>query len=139
MEVEDTKPAKLQKLIDIPLQPKPQPAASTNGETVTESLKKTADTPAQPESQPAASTNGETVTESVQKTTNIPVQSESQPAAQPSPEPEASADGETVIGKRKREGSSDLTNEHNAKRVASASMNEPIVLDDDDEGAILID
>jgi hypothetical protein len=138
MEVEDTKPAKLQKSIDIPLQPKPQPAASTNGETVTESLQKTTDTPAQPESQPA-STNGETVTESVQKTTNIPVPSDSQPAAQPSPEPEASANGETVIGKRKREGSSDLTNDHNAKRVASASVNEPIVLDDDDEGAILID
>ncbi|OQD90499.1 hypothetical protein PENANT_c001G02183 [Penicillium antarcticum] len=85
MEVEDFKPAKLQKLIDIPLQPKPQLAA------------------------------------------------------QPSPEPAASTNGDSVTGKRKREGSSDLTNEHNAKRIASTSVNEPIVLDDDDEGAITID
>ncbi|KAJ6099405.1 hypothetical protein N7467_000940 [Penicillium canescens] len=90
MEVKDSKPAKLQEMIDIPLQAEPQTAAQRSSE-------------------PAASTNGETVT-----------------------------------GKRKREGSSDLTNEHNSKRVASGFVpgmdsNGPIVLDDDDEGAILID
>jgi hypothetical protein len=65
-------------------------------------------------------------------------QSAVQPSPQSGPEPAASTDSEAVTGKRKREGSSDLTNEHNAKRLANTSINEPIVLDDDDEGAILI-
>ncbi|KAJ5990208.1 hypothetical protein N7499_010735 [Penicillium canescens] len=90
VEVKDSKPAKLQEMIDIPLQAEPQTVAQRSSES-------------------AASTNGETVT-----------------------------------GKRKREGSSDLTNEHNSKRVASGFVpgmdsNGPIVLDDDEEGAILID
>jgi ubiquitin-like 1-activating enzyme E1 B len=96
MEIEDTKPAKLQKMVEIPRKPKSQPLA-------------------QPSLDTAASANGET-----------------------GPEPAASTDSEAVTGKRKREGSSDLTNEHNAKRLANTSINEPIVLDDDDEGAILI-
>ena len=70
------------------------------------------------------------------------------PPAQPSPEPAVITDGLSVTGKRKREGEdggdAELQNEHNAKRLASTSIpdtesNEPIVLDDDEDGAILID
>ncbi|KAJ5770159.1 uncharacterized protein N7511_002210 [Penicillium nucicola] len=95
MEIDNTKPAKLQKVIDIPLQPKPQ------------------------------------------KSNPEPEQSNPEPE-QSSPEPAASTNGESVTGKRKREGSIDL-GQHNAKRIASTSANEPIILDDDDdEGAIII-
>lgn len=57
-----------------------------------------------------------------------------------------STDDATVTGKRKREGSNDEVepSSHDAKRLASASVPdsngiEAIVLDDDEEGAIMID
>jgi ubiquitin-like 1-activating enzyme E1 B len=70
------------------------------------------------------------------------------PPVQPSPEPAVAIDGTSATGKRKREGEGvddlEAANEHNAKRLASTSIpdtesNEPIVLDDDEDGAIMID
>ncbi|KAJ5479853.1 Molybdenum cofactor biosynthesisMoeB [Penicillium desertorum] len=74
----------------------------------------------------------------LQKMVEIPLKPE-QPA-------HPSTDDATVTGKRKREGSNDEVepSSHDAKRLASASIPdsngiEAIVLDDDEEGAIVID
>ncbi|KAJ6183892.1 hypothetical protein N7519_005193 [Penicillium mononematosum] len=95
---EDSKPATLQKMVEIPLKPKQ---------------------PAQPPTDDA--------------------QKPEQPA-------HPSTDDATVTGKRKREGSNDEVepSSHDAKRLASATVPdsngiEAIVLDDDEEGAIMID
>lgn len=61
------------------------------------------------------------------------------------PEPVAETNGTSITGKRKREGEEEpLTNGHVSKKVAGDSLHngdqqQPIVLDEDDGGAILID
>ncbi|KXG52804.1 Molybdenum cofactor biosynthesis, MoeB [Penicillium griseofulvum] len=91
------------------------------------------DEPSSKESKPAT----------MQKMVEIPLK----PAKPAQPSPDLAANGDaTVIGKRKREGSSDELelSSHDAKRLASAPIPDPksieaIVLDDDEGGAITID
>ncbi|CAG8119959.1 unnamed protein product [Penicillium nalgiovense] len=89
------------------------------------------------------------------KTRNEPSSEDSKPATlqkmvelplKPKQPAHPSTDDATVTGKRKREGSNDEVepSSHDAKRLASASVPdsngiEAIVLDDDEEGAIMID
>jgi ubiquitin-like 1-activating enzyme E1 B len=75
-----------------------------------------------------------------------PVQPPTDDAQKPEQPAHPSTDDATVTGKRKREGSNDEVepSSHDAKRLASASIPdsngiEAIVLDDDEEGAIMID
>jgi ubiquitin-like 1-activating enzyme E1 B len=72
-----------------------------------------------------------------------PPTDDAQNPEQPAP---PSTDDAAVTGKRKREGSDDDVepNSHDAKRLASASVPDSngikaIVLDDEEEGAIMID